>query len=79
MRDAVPTVEDPYIAPQWGRFEFFRKLRDDQLSVLTPAIFDRRLLSGRLFRLRWFIVNWPDYIQHVLLDNHQNYVKGRFS
>ena len=79
MQDPVPAVEDPYIAPQWGRFEFFRKIREDQLSVLTPAIFGRRLLSGRLFRLRWFIVNWPDYIQHVLLDNHQNYVKGRFS
>ena len=63
-----PPLEDPTIAPQWGWFEFIRKMREDQLSVLTPAIFDRRLLSGRLFGLRWFIVNWPDYIEHVLLD-----------
>ena len=79
MQNPVPAVEDTYIAPQWGQFEFMRKIREDNLSVLTPTIFDRRLLSGRLFRIQWFIVNWPDYIQHVLLDNQQNYIKGRFS
>jgi cytochrome P450 len=79
VQNPLPAVEDTYIAPQWGRLEFIRKIRQDQLSVLTPNIFDRRMLSGRLFRLRWFTLNWPDYIQHVLLDNHQNYIKGRFS
>jgi len=79
VQNPLPAVEDTYIAPQWGRLEFIRKMRQDQLSVLTPNIFDRRMLSGRLFRLRWFTLNWPDYIQHVLLDNHQNYIKGRFS
>jgi cytochrome P450 len=79
VQNPVPAVEDTYIAPKWGLFTFLRKVREDQLSILSPEVFDRRLLSGRLFRLRWFRVNWPDYIEHVLLDNHQNYIKGRFS
>jgi cytochrome P450 len=79
MDSVIPAVEDTYIARRFGPFEFVRKVREDQLSVLIPEMFDRRLLSGRLFRLRWFIANWPDYIEHVLLTNHQNYWKGRFS
>jgi cytochrome P450 len=79
VQNPISAVEDTYIKPKWGLFTFLRKVRQDQLSVLTPEVFHRRLLSGRLFRLRWFLVNWPDYIEHVLLDNHQNYIKGRFS
>ncbi len=79
MDNQLPAVEDTAVASRFGLFEFIRKVREDQLSVLSPEIFDRRLLSGRLVGLRWFIVNWPEYIEHVLLTNHQNYVKGRFS
>jgi cytochrome P450 len=75
----LPAVEDTYIEPKFGLFEFMRKVREDQLSLLTPDIFDRRLYSFRLLRARYFVLNWPDYIEHVLLTNHQNYVKGRFS
>jgi cytochrome P450 len=79
VQQQIPAVEDTYIAPRFGLFEFIRKVREDQLSLLTPDIFDRRLYSFRLFRARYFVVNWPDYIEHVLLTNNQNYVKGRFS
>ena len=77
MQDQIPAVEDTYLAPQFGLFELLRRVREDQLSVLTPVVFGRRLLRFRLLRVQYFIVNWPDYIEHVLLTNAQNYVKGR--
>jgi cytochrome P450 len=79
MQDRAAVVEDTYIAPKFGLFEFLRKIREDQLSVLTPELFERRLVRVRLFRTQYFIVNWPEYIEHVLLTRHENYIKGRFS
>jgi cytochrome P450 len=79
VQDQTPAVEDTYIARKFGLFEFIRRIREDQLSVLTPDVFDRRLIRFRLFRVQYFVVNWPDYIEHVLLTNAQNYVKGRFA
>ncbi|HEY3223618.1 MAG TPA: hypothetical protein VGJ76_07525 [Pseudolabrys sp.] len=35
-------IEDAY-APRFGTIEFLRRLRDDQLSVLVPELFDRCL------------------------------------
>ncbi len=78
-QNQLPVIEDTYIPPRFGLFELIRKIRQDQLSVLVPEMFDRRLLRFRMLRLRIFVVNWPDYIEHVLLANHQNYIKGRFS
>jgi cytochrome P450 len=75
----LPVVEDTRIDSPFGLFEFIRRVRQDQLSILIPQMYDRRLLSGRILGLRWFIANWPDYIEHVLLTNSQNYVKGHFS
>ena len=79
MDSPLPAVENTHIKRQFGLFEFIRRTREDQLSILVPDMYDRRLMSGRILGLRWFILNWPEYIEHVLLTNHQNYVKGRFS
>ena len=79
MQDQIPAVEDTYLARQFGLFELLRRVREDQLSGLTPAVFARRLIRFRLLRVQYFVVNWPDYIEHVLLTNAQNYVKGRFA
>jgi cytochrome P450 len=79
VQDQIPAVEDTYLARQFGLFELLRRVREDQLSVLTPAVFARRLIRFRLLRVQYFVVNWPDYIEHVLLTNAQNYVKGRFA
>jgi cytochrome P450 len=79
MQNQIPDVEDTFLPRRFGLFEFIRKVREDQLSVLSPDLFDRRLGSFRMFRVQYFFVNWPSYIEHVLLDNHQNYIKGRFS
>jgi len=71
-------VEDTYLAPQFGMLEFLRRLREDQLSVLVPELFGRNLVSFNHLFLHGFLINKPEYIEHVLLTNHSNYSKSRF-
>jgi hypothetical protein len=60
-------VEDTYLAPQFGMLEFLRRLRKDQLSVLLPDLFGRNLVSFNHLFLHGFLINKPEYIEHVLL------------
>jgi cytochrome P450 len=71
-------VEDIYLAPQFGPIELLRRLREDQLLVLTPEMFGRSIIHNRLLFLHNFLINKPEYIEHVLLTNHQNYSKSHF-
>ena len=71
-------VEDTYLAPRFGLIEFFRRVRTDQLSILTPDLFGRSLVRSRILFLQSFLVNKPEYIEHVLLTNHANYGKSHF-
>jgi cytochrome P450 len=74
--DAI--VEDTYLAPRFGLVESLRRMRSDQLSVLPPEAFGRSLLHSRFLFLHNFLVNKPEYIEHVLLTNHANYRKSEF-
>jgi cytochrome P450 len=58
--------------------EFFRRIRTDQLSILTPDAFSRNITYNRLLFLHSFLINKPEYIEHVLLTNHANYRKSHF-
>jgi len=71
-------VEDTYLAPRFGLIEFFRRIRTDQLSTLTPEVFGRNLIHTRLLFLHSYLVNKPEYIEHVLLTNQANYRKSEF-
>jgi len=71
-------VEDTYLAPRYGPIEFFRRMRTDQLSLLVPEVFGRNIVYNRLLFLHNFLINKPEYIEHVLLTNHANYGKSRF-
>jgi cytochrome P450 len=59
-------------------FEFLRRLREDQFSVIVPELFGRNMVSFSHLFLHGFLINKPEYIEHVLLTNHANYVKSRF-
>src|SRR5215468_8007503 len=59
-------VEDTYFPPRFGLIEFIRRMRSDQLSVLPPEIFGRNLLHSRFLFLHSFLVNKPEYIEHML-------------
>jgi cytochrome P450 len=71
-------VEDTYMATQFGPITLLRRLREDQLSILVPELFGRNLIYNRLLFLHSFLINKPEYIEHVLLTNHKNYTKSRF-
>src|SRR5580704_18116919 len=76
---ATPSfVEDTYLAPQFGLIEFLRRVREDQLSTLVPELFGRNMIYNRLLFLHSFLINKPEYIEHVLLTNHANYSKSHF-
>ncbi len=38
----IDTVDNIRIPPQMGPIEFMRRLRRDQLSVLSPEVYSRR-------------------------------------
>jgi len=71
-------VEDTKLASQVGFFDYVQRLREDQLSAYPPEVFHRNLTYSRIFFLHSFLVNRPEYIEHVLLTNQQNYVKSQF-
>jgi cytochrome P450 len=71
-------VENTYLAPRFGLFELIRRVRADQLSTLVPELFGRNMIYNRILFLHSFLINKPEYIEHVLLTNHANYSKSQF-
>ena len=61
-----------------GLIEFIRRVREDQLSVIDPALYAEDLTYSRILFLHSFLVNKPEYIEQVLLTNHANYRKSHF-
>ena len=53
-------------------------MRTDQLSTLVPELFGRNMIYNRILFLHSFLINKPEYIEHVLLTNHANYSKSQF-
>jgi cytochrome P450 len=77
------TVNDAAIAqarvkPRFGLFEFLRRVREDQLSILGEDLFGQDIAYSRILFLHSFIINKPEYIEHVLLGNQRNYRKSDF-
>jgi len=65
-------------APRLGLIEFIRRVREDQLSVIDPALYGEDLTYSRILFLHSFLVNKQEYIEQVLLTNHANYRKSDF-
>lgn len=62
-----------------GLIETVRLLRSNQIAVYGPQSFSRDLVVWRMGRLHSIFVNRPEWIEHVLLGNHKNYTKSRFT
>src|SRR5262249_39922223 len=71
-------VEDTRIARQFGFFEFLRRAHRDQLSLFVPEMFGRNMIYSRFLFLHSFLIDKPEYIEQVLLDNQANYRKSHF-
>jgi cytochrome P450 len=65
-------------APRLGWIEFLRRVREDQLSILAPELFGQDIAYNRILFLHSFLINKPEYIEHVLLTNQRNYRKSDF-
>ena len=59
--------------------QVFRSLRDNQLAVYNRESFVNDFGERRLFFGNFVLVNEPDFIEYILVTNHQNYVKRRLS
>ena len=56
-----------------GQIASFLVLRRNPLELWGPAAYRDDVLSGRLFGRERMLVNTPDAIRHVLVDNTANY------
>ena len=67
---APPVLERPP-----GLFQFLRLLRDSSIATSRPEAYTADFLERQFFWRRTFIINQPDAIKHILLDNWDNYHK----
>ena len=56
--------------------QFLRVVRDNTLATYPAEAFDEDIIVRRLLWRRRFIINEPNAIRHVLLDNAANYTKS---
>ncbi len=78
MLDAVSNLRPPAPCPRdqtLGLFALFRALASNPLEAWTEAHFNEPIVMGGLPFGRVAVVNDPQSIRHVLLDNCQNYRK----
>ena len=59
--------------------QFLRVVRDNTLATYPPEAFDEDIIARRLLWRRRFIINEPNAVRHVLLDNAANYTKSELS
>jgi cytochrome P450 len=52
-------------------------MRDDALGLFPPEAFEEELFTRTFLGRRQFIINRPSAIQHVLIDNTDNYTRTR--
>jgi cytochrome P450 len=60
---------------QLGLFAMMRTLRDSSIATYPHEAYEQDFLDRSFLWAHAYIVNAPDGIKHVLLDNAQNYVK----
>jgi cytochrome P450 len=59
--------------------QFLRTIRDNALASHNPEAFDEDIIARRVLWRHTFIVNEPNAIRYVLLDNADNYFKSEVS
>jgi cytochrome P450 len=59
--------------------QFLALIRDNTLATFPPEAFDEDIIAGRLLWRQRFIINEPNGIRHVLLDNAANYRKSELT
>jgi cytochrome P450 len=78
----TPVTRQPLVPPSPPRapetMSFFGRLammRENVLGTWGQQAYEEDILQGRFFGHSSFILNTPDAIKHVLVDNYENYTR----
>jgi cytochrome P450 len=78
----VPVTNQPLVPPSPPRapetMTFFGRLvamRESVISTWGQRAYEEDIIQGRFFGHSSFILNTPDAIRHVLVDNYENYTR----
>src|SRR6478609_3094747 len=73
----VPVLAQPRRPEgRMGFRQFLRAIRDNALATHKSENFSADIVTNRILWRRTFIINEPNSIRHVLLDNAANYTKS---
>src|SRR5246127_4499572 len=65
----------PRAAETMGAFGRIRMMRQSAIGTWAQRAYEENIIQGRFFGRSSFIVNSPDAIRHVLVDNYENYTR----
>jgi cytochrome P450 len=71
----VPAAPVPPSAPL-PFLQYIRTSRNNPIAAFHADIYRQSIVEIKLWKLNTFIVNDPDAIRHILIDNARNYIKG---
>ena len=57
-------------------WQFLRTVRDSSIATFPAEAYEKDIVPRKLLWRRTFIVNEPQAIKHILLDNAANYVRA---
>jgi unspecific monooxygenase len=82
----MPVSPKPLVPPAPPRapdnmsvFQQVRAIRRNPIGAWTQRAYEEEIVAGRFFGRGSFIVNSPEAIKHVLVDNYENYTRTRFA
>src|SRR6202140_152714 len=78
----MPVMRQPLVPPSAPRapetMTFFGRLaamRESVIGTWGQRAYEEDIIQGRFFGHSSFILNTPDAIRHVLVDNYENYTR----
>ena len=76
----VPAARQPLVPPSpprrtMGLFRRMVAMRKNAIDTWGPRSYEEDVIQTRFFGRNSFILNTPDAIRHVLVDNYENYVR----
>ena len=78
----LPVARRPLVPPSpprasetMGVFRRMRAMRESPIGTWAQRAYEEDIIQGRFFGRSSFIVNSPDAIRHVLVDNYENYTR----
>src|ERR1700753_3186034 len=71
-RPLVPPAP-PRAPDSMGAFRRVLKMGENAIATWSQRAYEEDVIPGRFFGRSSFILNTPDAIKHVLVDNYENY------